>query len=105
MHLTHKGENKMELKTLQITVCEDTAADLQKTAEAMGLSLGEVIDRLVMLRMKNDAPSAALLIGEYIMLYSTRLSEVEFSKVLDLVKELITDPDAGDKWEQNKVVM
>ena len=61
------------LADLRATVCAETMEQLEGIAEEQGLSVGEVLDRLVLKCSPDDTSEAFLLIMEYISIACARL--------------------------------
>ena len=60
---------------LRATVCAETMEQLESIAEAQGLSVGEVLDRLVLKCSPDNTSEAFLLILEHIEIACARLDQ------------------------------
>lgn len=68
-------------KELNISVSEQTVNELEKASKEMGLSIGETVDRLMLLAAPDNSNEAFLNIMEQIIIGMTRLSKRDVAKV------------------------
>ena len=78
--------NKTELN---ITVLEETEKALRKTAESVGMSVGDVIDRMALNWQAQDPVYAAQLILEGIIMNTHHLKDPEINEALIIVFSVI----------------
>ena len=85
------------LEELEITVMKKTAEDLEKIAEKMELSVGEVVDLLAEKMAPKEYELAALIIFESIIATCGRLNHDDFLKAIEeTVKTLLGIFTPGD---------
>ena len=94
----------MKVVNLNVTLCEDTAQSLQRAAEELGLTVGEVLDRFTVERAVTDPVQAALLLAELVITYTCRLSPEDREKAIRLLKKMMServDPEdiQSDRWD------
>lgn len=68
-------------ETLEITVAKDTAEGLRKTAQDIGATIGEVVDRLTVQMSPASPDAASALIMEEVILITSKLSKADRQKV------------------------
>ena len=91
-----------ELKTI---VCSETKMFLEETGERLGISAGEIIDRLVLKCSPKDAEDAALLMLDYIFLSCSGLTHETFNDAIYSVLKVIENSFAEDVPEETKSTM
>lgn len=80
-----------DLKTVELkaTVLDSTEKALQKTAEAVGMYVGEVIDRIALNWQAQDPIYAAQLILEDVIINTNHLKDPEINEALMIVLSVI----------------
>ena len=87
--MSWKNNNGKQLAQLQATVMSTTVKTLARIAKELDLSIGEVIDRLVLNRLPKDADYAALLLLEQIrMLVSSLTDEQKDEAICKMITEI-----------------
>ena len=91
-----------ELKT---TVCNETKVFLEETGKSLGISAGEIIDRLVLKCCPQDAQDASLLMLDYIFLSCARLDHETFNDAIYSVLKVLENSFAEDVPDETKSTM
>ncbi len=77
------------LEDLQITVIKSTASDLRKMSEEYGMSIGEVVDRLMERFICEDPEAVVSLIAGEILVLTSKLSKENHSRVMREITEML----------------
>jgi hypothetical protein len=75
--------------TLKAKVLTKTAEELSACSEAAGLSIGEMLDRIVLNVSPKDPALASSLILDSILRYCSRLDNEQFNEAIAYVAELL----------------
>ncbi len=79
----------MELKKMNVTVSELTEQLLLKEAAALDLTVGEILDRLVLRLSPEDPYDAGLLMTEYVLISAARLSPEQFNQAVEFLCSML----------------
>lgn len=92
----------MEKKLAEInaTVVPKTKETLEALATASGLSIGEVIDRMLLAVSPSDVNDAYLLILDQVLIATQRLEHDQFNEVILMVLKALEDAFAKDEPEE-----
>jgi len=92
----------MEKKLAEInaTVIPKTKETLEALATASGLSIGEVIDRMLLAVSPSDVNDAYLLILDQLLITTQRLEHDQFNEVVLMVLNALEDAFAEDEPEE-----
>ena len=91
-------ENK--LAEINATVVPKTKETLEVLANASGLSVGEVIDRMLLAVSPSDVNDAYLLILDQVLIATQRLEHDQFNEVILMVLKALEDAFAKDEPEE-----
>ncbi len=88
-------ENK--LTEINATVVSKTKETLEALANASGLSIGEVIDRMLLAVSPSDVNDAYLIILDQLLIATQRLEHDQFNEVVLMVLKALEDAFAKDE--------
>ena len=91
-------ENK--LAEINVTVVSKTKETLEALASASGLSVGEVIDRMLLAVSPSDVNDAYLIILDQLLIATQRLEADQFNEVILMVLKALEDDFAKDEPEE-----
>lgn len=91
-------ENK--LAEINATVVSKTKETLEALASASGLSVGEVIDRMLLAVSPSDVNDAYLIILDQLLIATQRLEADQFNEVVLMVLRALEDAFAKDEPEE-----
>lgn len=92
----------MEKKLMELnnTVRMESKEILDALADASGLSIGEVIDRMLLAVSPSDVNNAFLLILDQVLIATQRLNQEQFNEVILKVLKSLEDAFAKDEPEE-----
>ena len=91
-----------KLNELSVTVCKETRQTLDALASSSGLTLGEVLDRMVLAVSPSKVDNAHLLILDQILIATNRLNQEQFNEVI--LKVLKTLEEAFSQNEHDEII-
>lgn len=89
-----------KLAEINATVVPKTKETLEVLANASGLSVGEVIDRMLLAVSPSDVNDAYLLILDQVLIATQRLEHDQFNEVILMVLKALEDAFAKDEPEE-----
>lgn len=89
-----------KLMELNTTVRMESKEILDALADASGLSVGEVIDRMLLAVSPSDVNNAFLLILDQVLIATQRLNQEQFNEVILKVLKSLEDAFAKDEPEE-----
>ena len=89
-----------KLAEINATVVPKTKETLEVLANASGLSVGEVIDRMLLAVSPSDVNDAYLLILDQVLIATQRLEHDQFNEVVLMVLKALEDAFAKDEPEE-----
>ena len=89
-----------KLAEINATVVSKTKETLEALASASGLSVGEVIDRMLLAVSPSDVNDAYLIILDQLLIATQRLEADQFNEVVLMVLKALEDAFAKDEPEE-----
>ena len=89
-----------KLAEINATVVSKTKETLEALATASGLSVGEVIDRMLLAVSPSDVNDAYLIILDQLLIATQRLEAEQFNEVILMVLKTLEDAFAKDEPEE-----
>ncbi len=81
--------DKIEKSTISITVLKETEEALKSASNAVGVTVGEIVDRLALNWQVKDPAYAAQMILEEMIIHTSGLSKEEVNDVFVIVFSII----------------
>ena len=94
-----------KLADLNATVCIETKVLLDETSEKTGLSVGEIIDRLVLNCCPEDPEIAAAIMLDHILLAGAKLNQEAFNDAVRSLLQVIAESFSENEPEDIKDTM
>ena len=94
-----------KLAELNATVCTETKVLLDETSEKIGLSVGEIIDRLVLNCCPEDPEVAATIMLDHILLAGAKLNQETFNEAILSLLKVIAESFSENEPEDIKDTM
>ncbi len=89
-----------KLLELNATICKETKEILDALTETSGLSVGEVLDRMILAVSPADVNNAYLLILDQILIATQRLNQEQFNEVILMLLKSFEDAFSKDEPEE-----